>query len=455
MITNDDYIRTTSDRHKRTARELWKKCHESGDIYLDSYQGWYNVREETFVTDNEAEINNFKDPTSGVALKRVEEESYFFKMSAYHDKLLEHIQANPNFIRPEQHRNSIIARLTADPLRDLSISRTTFSWGISVPEGFADNHVMYVWLDALSNYLTGVNGLGVNDDGSIDELAKFWPADVHIIGKDILWFHTVIWPCLLMSAGISLPKTVFAHGFVNDQEGKKMSKSMGNVVDPHDMLDKFHVDTFRWYLCKEAPYGGELAFSENSMRDMHNADLCDTLGNLVHRATNLCQKYCNGVVPDVPAPEKLPIDLTAICDTFLEKMNQFELQGGANVAIQGFRDVNGYLQEEAPWLKKGDEHAEFRQVVVRTTLEAIYVLTHLLLPYLPIGCAKIFKKLGKEPVGLNVLSRDCRNLEVGSAIQVGEVLYEKVRKISSLIFLSLPSLTDNTSKLRASIVLLR
>lgn len=425
LISNDDYVRTTSDRHKRTARELWKKCHDNGDIYLDKYSGWYNVREETFVPDNEAELNDFKDPASGVPLKRVEEESYFFKMSAYQEKLVKHIEENPNFIRPEQHRNNILARLSADPLRDLSISRTTFSWGIPVPEGFADNHVMYVWIDALSNYLTGVNGLGVNEDGSMDALAKLWPADVHIIGKDILWFHTVIWPCLLMSAGIQLPKTVFAHGFVNDHEGKKMSKSLGNVVDPHEMLDKFHVDTFRWYLCKEAAYGGELSFSEQSMRDMHNADLCDTLGNLIHRATNLCKKYCNGVVPNVPAPEKLPIDLGAICDKYLKMMNQFELQGGASLVIGGFRDVNGYLQDEAPWLKKGDEFIEFRQVVVRTTLEAIYALSHFLLPYLPVGTAKIFKKLGKEPVPLHELKHDCRNLEAGAAIQVGEVLYEK------------------------------
>ena len=376
-------------------------------------------------------MNDFKDPATGLPLKRVEEESYFFKMSAYQDKLIQHIQDHPEFIQPEQHRNNIMSRLTSDPLRDLSISRTTFSWGISVPEGFEDNHVMYVWIDALSNYLTGVNGLDVNGDNSIDGLAKFWPADVHIIGKDILWFHTVIWPCLLMSAGIPLPKTVFAHGFVNDAEGKKMSKSIGNVIDPHDMLDQFHVDAFRWYLCKEAPYGGELAFSEASMRDMHNADLCDTLGNLVHRATNLCKKYCNGTVPDVPPPAKVPVDLAAVCNSFVEKMNKFELEGGANVAIQAFRDVNGYLQEEAPWLKKGDEYTEFRQIVVRAALEAIYALSHLLIPFLPVGTKKIFTKLGKEPVPLKDLGRDMRNLQAGDAIQIGEVLYEKVKAMIS------------------------
>jgi methionyl-tRNA synthetase len=228
LISNDDYVRTTSDRHKKTAQELWKRC--AHDIYLDTYSGWYNVREEAFVTDKDAELTDYKDPTSGLPLKQVEEESYFFKMSAYQERLIQHIEQKPFFIRPEHHRNLILQRLRSDELRDLSISRTTFQWGIDAPEGFHEHHVMYVWVDALSNYLTGVNAL----------------ANVHIIGKDILWFHTVIWPCLLMSAGVPLPTTVFAHGFVNDKEGKKMSKSMGNVVDPHDMLDKYAVDTFRW-----------------------------------------------------------------------------------------------------------------------------------------------------------------------------------------------------------------
>jgi methionyl-tRNA synthetase len=246
LISNDDYIRTTSDRHKRTAQEVWKRCADNGDVYLDTYRGWYNVREENFVTDSEAKMSDYKDPVSGVPLKQVEEESYFFRMSRYYDQLLAHIEENPDFIRPEQHRNFILHRLRGEGLRDLSISRATFQWGIRVPEGFHEQHVMYVWVDALSNYLTGVNGLGVNEDGDLENLEKLWPANVHIIGKDILWFHTVIWPCLLLSAGVPLPETVFAHGFVNDKEGKKMSKSLGNVIDPHDMLDKYPIDTFRW-----------------------------------------------------------------------------------------------------------------------------------------------------------------------------------------------------------------
>jgi methionyl-tRNA synthetase len=427
LVTNDDYIRTTSDRHKRTAQALWNMCAANDDIYLDQYQGWYNVKEETFVTDSEAEMCNFCDPSSGQPLQRVQEASYFFKMSQYHDRLVEHILSNPDFIRPEQHRNAILTRLHSDKLRDLSISRTTFTHGIPVPDGFESNHVMYVWFDALTNYLTGVDVLGVcdPDKGKNEELAKLWPADVHIIGKDILWFHTVIWPCILMSAGLPLPKSVFAHGFVNDKDGKKMSKSIGNVVDPHDMLDKFDVDSFRWYLCKEAPYGGELSFSEDNMRDMHNADLCDTLGNLVHRVTTLCGKYSEGLIPNVPGPEVAVLDFDAVRKAYVEKMEVFALEGGANIAMQACRDVNGYLTKEEPWKLKGDEFAEKRQIIVRATLEAVYAVAHLLLPFIPVGATEIFKKLNTPPRSFGEINSDLRNLVPKTKIDSGSILYER------------------------------
>jgi methionyl-tRNA synthetase len=212
---------------------------------------------------------------------------------------------------------------------------------------------------------------------------------------------------------------------VNDKEGKKMSKSLGNVVDPHDMLDIFEPDSFRWYLAKEASFGGELSFSEDSMRDMHNADLCDTIGNLVNRAISLCTNYCDGTIPDVAAPTKAPLDLGPILDAYKSKMEAYDLQGGANIAIQCFRDINGWLQEEAPWLKKGDEHALARQITVRGALEVIYAATHLLMPFLTDGPRKTFKKLGTVPVELKSLSRDCRNLKPGTKILADGILYEK------------------------------
>ena len=267
-LSNEDYIRTTSDRHKASAQEMWKRVGATeGDIYLSDYEGWYNVREETFVTENDAQLSDYKDPLSGKPLTKVTESSYFFKMSKYQQRLVEHIENNPNFVQPESQRKFILARLK-EPLRDLSISRTTFDWGIRVPSEWNQDHVMYVWFDALSNYATGADLFGVNAANGEDpkfantDRSKLWPPEIHLIGKDIIWFHVVIWPCMLMSANIPLPTTIYAHGFINDSEGKKMSKTFGNVIDPHTQLDKFSLDTFRWYLCKESPFGGELSFSE-------------------------------------------------------------------------------------------------------------------------------------------------------------------------------------------------
>lgn len=444
LVSNDDYVRTTSERHKRTARELWRRCaantdpehDDRGDVYLSKYAGWYNVREETFVSDTDAAASDHKDPVSGVPLKQVEEESYFFRMSRYHDRLVRHVEEHPEFVRPENHRNAVLSRLRSDPLRDLSVSRTTFSWGVPVPEGFADNHIMYVWFDALSNYLTGVDALGVNGDDSVPSDAKdHWPADVHVIGKDILWFHAVIWPCLLFSAGLPLPRTIFAHGFVNDAEGRKMSKSLGNVVDPHTTLDTLDPargpETFRWYLCKEAPYGGELSFNVDSLVDMHNADLADTLGNLVHRATNLCRKYCDGVVPDVvPDETTRAVDHRAAVAAYVAKMDALELEGGASVVMAAFREVNGYLTARAPWHVAGDDAAavDHRRVTVRAVLEAVYALTHLLAPFAPVGARRVLEdKLGTPPKRrLSDLLASDVHLVPGTPITVGEVLYEKI-----------------------------
>jgi methionyl-tRNA synthetase len=429
LVCSDDYMRTTSDRHKATCKALWNKCSAAGDIFLDKYEGWYNIREETFVTESDALLSNYCDPATNLPLKKVSEESYFFRMSKYQERLKDHIESNPDFIQPEFQRQFILKRL-AEPLRDLSISRTTFKWGIPVPEGFAPDHVMYVWFDALTNYMSGVNTLGAFDSNTPDypdNLQDMWPADCHLIGKDILWFHTVIWPCMLMSAGLPLFKTCFAHGFINDKEGKKMSKSIGNVIDPHDMLDKYPVDSFRWYLAKETTFGGELSFSEESLIQMHNSDMNDTLGNLVHRATNLCGKFCNGVVPDVAVSDSLPFDLEALRSSADTAMRSFQLERVADQAIATFRDINKYLTEAAPWLLKGDENDVARKVAIRTTLEAIYAAAHYLVPFIPSAAGEIFNRLGTEPVCYEELNANLLNLTPGTVVAVGDILFTKIQ----------------------------
>ncbi|GMH98554.1 hypothetical protein TrST_g7055 [Triparma strigata] len=424
-VSNDDYLRTTDDRHIKTCQKLWNMAAEKDDIYLGHYEGWYNIREETFVTEAEAEATNYKDPTSGAPLTKTAEESYFFKMSKYQPQLLSWLKSGP-VVQPEGMRNFIIKRLS-EPLRDLSISRTTFDWGIPVPPGFKEKHVMYVWFDALTNYITGASGSPQSGCG-IDSNGKpgpMWPADVHLIGKDIIWFHSVIWPCMLMSVGIPLPKCIYAHGFINDKEGKKMSKSIGNVIDPHDVMDGIGADSFRWYLGKEAPFGGELSFSEENMNAMHNSDLCDTLGNLVHRATNLCKKYCDGVVPSVPL-DKLPVSVEELRKKAAECMDKFAIDGLANLAMSAVRDVNKYLTDEAPWLLKGDENDERRKVIVKTSLESIYIFSHFLAPFLVEATDVIFDKLNTPPVGIDALKVGSQNIPDGTEIKVGSVLYSKV-----------------------------
>jgi methionyl-tRNA synthetase len=235
LVTYSDFMRTTSPYHELTSQRLWSRCADNNDIYLDTYEGWYNEREEVFVSNQDAEACNFLDVGNGLPLKRVTEESYFFRMSKYTSKLIEHIETYPEFIQPEAYRQNILSRLQKEGLKDLSISRTSFTWGIPMPTGYDPKHVMYVWFDALSNYLSGIHALDHDHD-----LSGFWPASVHVIGKDIVWFHAVIWPCMLFSAGLDLPKCVYAHGFVNASDGRKMSKSYNNAVDPIEVSKADH-----------------------------------------------------------------------------------------------------------------------------------------------------------------------------------------------------------------------
>ena len=415
-VTNDVYNRTTSEKHKEACRELFRRSRDNGDIYLDTYEGWYNVREETFVTESEAQASDYKDPVSGKDLKKMKEESYFFKQSRYQQQLIDHIKNSPEFIQPASRRNEILARLENDELRDLSVSRTTFDWGIPVPD--APKHVMYVWFDALTNYLTGT---GWPDENAAKK--GMWPASVHIIGKDIIWFHCVIWPCMLWSAGLPLPKTVFGHGFVTAEDGQKMSKSIGNVVDPVQVLKKFSSDTFRYYLMRCGIYGSDVPFSEPAMTAIHNADLADVLGNLVHRVTNLCKKNCNGVVPDCAAESIFDVD--ALRTQSEDAMKRFSIQQACELAIGAAKDTNKYLTEAAPWAVKGEGADERKAVIIRSTIEAVYIAMHFLQPYIPQACEVVFKKLGMEPVKIWQLKQFGENVPVGTPVSIGDVLFAK------------------------------
>jgi len=389
--------------------------------------GWYNVREETFVTETEAAASDFLDPVSGKPLKKMEEPSFFFKLSTFQEWLLSHLKEHPEFVRPEVRLNEVIERL-AVPLQDLSVSRTTFDWGIPVPD--SPKHVMYVWFDALSNYLTGI---GYDPALSPEAAAKegngcFWPADCHLIGKDISWFHCVIWPALLKSTGIAIPKTVLAHGFVHGADGRKMSKSLGNVVDPYDVLTRFTVDSFRFFLVRESPIGSDVTFNETAMALRHNSELADNFGNLVNRALTLCVKYCDGKVPAVKA-EPI-VDVAALREQSEKEYAAYQLDQATGLVIEALGKGNKYIQDKSPWKMKPDDPE--RIVVVRTCLELIYVAAIFLQPVLITATAAVFTKLNTPPTEIQSLGASLDHLKPGTAVSVGDVLFAKVETKEAL-----------------------
>jgi len=413
-ISNDAYIRTTDAHHMKTAQALWEKCGK--DIYLSEYEGYYLVREERYVTEREAKEWNFKDPANGADLQKSKEESYFFRMSKYQDSLIEHIKREPGFIVPEQYRTEILARLEQDPLEDLCVSRTSFSWGIPVPDN--SKHVMYVWFDALTNYISGVGLMSEEGDH------KMWPCHAHVIGKDIVWFHAVIWPCMLMSAQIPLPKRIAVHGFILDAEGRKMSKSLGNVVDPHDLLDKYCSDTVRWYMCSSI-YGLDFKFSQEQLEDYHRADLGNNLGNLVSRAVALA----GGSVPDVPeyGDFEKPFDVKDTLKKIDELFLSHQIGEAAQLVRQRTSDTNKWLADSAPWSVKED--LVRKMTLVRIALEAVYVLGHLWAPFIPKAASVIFEKVGQDPKRLSDLKTDFNNLSSNAPVSTAKtILFDPLRK---------------------------
>lgn len=377
------FIRTSDDDHKRASEVIWQRMADAGDIYLDTYSGWYNVRDETFYAEADTVVDEAGQRVAsdnGHVLTWTEEQTYFFRLSKYQDKLLDLYDSRPEFIGPEVRRNEVISFVKGG-LTDLSVSRTTFDWGVPVP-GHPD-HVMYVWVDALTNYLTGVGF--PDDDATFD---RYWPADLHVIGKDIIRFHCVYWPAFLMSAGIELPKRVFAHGFLFNK-GEKMSKSIGNVVDPENLIDEFGLDQLRYFLLREVPYGQDGSYSAESMTARVNADLANEFGNLAQRTLSMIGKYFDGAVPDPATFTDADSEiLDATSDLLPRVRGHFDVQAihlGLEALWSVLAQTNRYISAQEPWkLAKSD--LERTGTVLYVCAEVVRVVALLAQPVMPTLC---------------------------------------------------------------------
>lgn len=425
-ISNNDFIRTSEERHKKAVEHFWKKVLANGDIYLGEYEDWYCTPCESFFTEKQLIDNRCPDCKRPV--EKLKEPSYFFKMSKYQDELLKHIEANPDFIQPETKKNEIV-NFIEQGLRDLSISRTTFSWGIPVPND--PKHVIYVWFDALINYLTAC---GYPDD------MKYWPADIHLVGKDILRFHAVYWPTFLMAAGFPkehLPKKVFAHGWWT-VEGQKMSKSLGNVVDPNEIIEKYGVDAFRYFLLREVPFGLDGDFSINALVGRINGELANELGNLLSRTIALIVKNKKEGFPkrddtkyiSVPDTPTFPSEgLSAWSNAFLKKfdffMGNLEFHHAIGHVVGAIKGWNKYAQETAPWAEK--DPARLSNILY-TLAEGLRIVAVYLYPFMPSTAEKIWQQLGikKSFEGINFDEEVQWGKDIsGTKVCKGEVLFPK------------------------------
>ena len=408
-IKYDDFIRTTEDRHKKAVKNILKVVHEKGDIYKGEYEGKYCVSCETFYPENQLNGSN-NCPDCGKELILLKEESYFFKMSKYADQLLKHIDENPDFILPHSRRNEVIAFIKQG-LQDLSISRNTFTWGI--PIDFAPGHITYVWFDALTNYLTSAGY--TNNDEHFD---KFWNKSrvVHLIGKDIIRFHAIIWPCMLLSAGIKLPDSIVAHGWWTS-EGEKMSKSKNNVVNPYDEIKKYGVDAFRYYLLREASFGTDGDYSTKGVVGRLNSDLANDLGNLLNRTLGMYKKYFGGII--VASDENEPIDdeIKSMFDETVTEINKymyyFEFSKALETLWKFISRLNKYIDETMPWALAKDETKKLRLAAVMNILcEGLYKIAFFIAPFMPESAQKISAQLGIEKDITNLRFDDIKEWNV-------------------------------------------
>jgi methionyl-tRNA synthetase len=424
-ITFDDFIHTSEERHKSAVQEIARRFLAKDDIYLGSYEGWYDEGQEEFVTETEAKNREYKSAISGKPLTRYSEPTYFFRLKKYVPQIIEHIEKNPDFIVPASRRNEVLSKLRAG-VEDLSISRVTLKWGIPLPND--PEHVIYVWIDALTNYITAL-GYGTSDQSKFD---KFWPANVHVIGKDILWFHTVYWPAMLLSLGIDLPKTVAAHGWWVSG-GRKAGKSTGGITplsEIRELSTTYSFDALRYYMLRAAPFGSDLEWSQEEFDKSFN-ELANVVGNCLNRTIKMIGKYRGGVLPAVGDRDSIDDNVVALSEKLPQQLaeayQRLELQQGALLPIELARATNGYIDATAPFsLAKDPAKATRLDTVLNLSAQAIYRALVALLPILPEKAATGLKQLGVNIEGKTLTHLFAAPLPAGHKLGEGTPLFPKV-----------------------------
>ena len=424
-LTNTDFIRTTEDRHKLSVQNLWKELEKNEDIYLSKYSGWYSVSDEAFYTEDEIEeVDGKKQAVSSKSpVEWMDEESYFFKLSKWEKPLLEYYEKNPNFISPISRKNEVISFVKSG-LKDLSVSRKSLSWGIQVPNN--KNHIIYVWLDALTNYISALNYPNTNNS----LYKKFWPASIHLIGKDILRFHAVYWPAFLLAANIPLPKKVYGHGWILSGE-EKMSKSKGNILDPIEIIEKYGLDPLRYYLIKEVSFGNDGNISQERLEDCINSDLANNYGNLCQRVIAFGIKNCEGKIPNNIEFQKDDLKILDKFKSNLElirkKIDNQDINFYIDFIVNSLFEANKYFNDQEPWKKKGD--IKRLNTIVYTTLEIVRKISFMLYPIIPQSALNALKIFDIKEDHIKFSTLDNHNyLKFNSDINKINILFKKIEK---------------------------